>query len=105
MVFSSLQQLLDGCSDSVRFFLFLARWLRITEYNAPVEIDGANALEYRPTLDDVNATLAFLYTPVSLEGNRGKAQQTITAVVKAGTDRLCTGTDCSAHSNPLIHYI
>ncbi|CAM6096301.1 unnamed protein product [Calypogeia fissa] len=62
----------------------LAKWLRNDEENGPVEIDGANKIEYRPTLDDVNATLTLVYTPVTQEGMKGKPQQTTTVAVKAG---------------------
>jgi hypothetical protein len=67
----------DACS---------ARWLRVVDDNAPVEIAGAYELEYRPTLDDVHATLTFLYTPVTQEGVKGQAHETVTAPVTAGTD-------------------
>lgn len=62
----------------------VASWLRRT-WNGNAEIDGAEGMEYQLTIDDIDSSLAFMYTPVTEEGVKGEPQCTMTDFVKAGT--------------------
>ncbi|KAL2643139.1 hypothetical protein R1flu_010726 [Riccia fluitans] len=60
----------------------IVRWLRCVDDNSPVEIEGANQLEYQATIDDVNASLVFVFTPVSEEGNKGESRKFVTQTIQ-----------------------
>ena len=47
-------------------------------------------MEYQLTVNDINSSLVFMYTPVTDEGVKGEPQCTMTDFVKAGTV-LCPG--------------
>lgn len=47
-------------------------------------IDGAEGMEYQLTIDDIDSSLVFMYTPVTGEGVKGEPQCTMTDFVKAG---------------------
>ena len=48
-------------------------------------IDGAEGMAYQLTVNDINSSLVFMYTPVTDEGVKGEPQCTMTDFVKAGT--------------------
>nr|CAB3455681.1 unnamed protein product [Digitaria exilis] len=61
----------------------VASWLR-RRWNGNAEvIDGAEGMEYQLTVNDINSSLVFMYTPVTDEGVKGKPQCTMTDFVKA----------------------
>lgn len=62
----------------------VASWLRRT-WNGNAVIDGAEGMEYQLTIDDIDSSLVFMYTPVTEEGVKGDPQCTMTDFVKAGT--------------------
>lgn len=64
-------------------FIFFS-WLRRRWNSSPVVIAGAEEEEYRLTLDDVDSSLVFMYTPVTEEGAKGEPQYKYTDFVKAG---------------------
>lgn len=41
-------------------------------------------MEYQLTVNDINSSLVFMYTPVTDEGVKGEPQCTMTDFVKAG---------------------
>jgi hypothetical protein len=45
-------------------------------------------MEYQLTVNDINSSLVFMYTPVTDEGVKGEPQCTMTDFVKAGIE-LC----------------
>lgn len=47
-------------------------------------ITGAEEDEYRLTIDDIDSSLVFMYTPVTEEGAKGEPQYKYTDFVKAG---------------------
>lgn len=47
-------------------------------------IAGAEDEEYQLTLDDIDSSLVFMYTPVTEEGAKGEPQYKYTDFVKAG---------------------
>jgi hypothetical protein len=47
-------------------------------------------MEYQLTVNDINSSLVFMYTPVTDEGVKGEPQCTMTDFVKAGIV-LCPG--------------
>lgn len=47
-------------------------------------IVGAEDEEYKLTIDDVDSSLVFMYTPVTEEGAKGEPQYKYTDFVKAG---------------------
>ena len=59
-------------------------WLRRRWNNSPVVIIGTEEEEYRLTLDDVDSSLVFMYTPVTEEGAKGEPQYAMTDYVRAG---------------------
>lgn len=61
----------------------VASWLRRRRNSSPVVIVGAEEEEYRLTLDDVDSSLVFMYTPVTEEGTKGEPQYAMTDFVKA----------------------
>ncbi|KAG9439115.1 hypothetical protein H6P81_019280 [Aristolochia fimbriata] len=61
----------------------VASWLRRRWNSSPVVIGGAEEEEYRLTLDDVDSSLVFMYTPVTEEGAKGEPQYAMTDFVKA----------------------
>lgn len=63
----------------------VASWLRRRWNGNAVVIDGAERMEYQLTVNDINSSLVFMYTPVTDEGVKGEPQCTMTDFVKAAT--------------------
>ncbi|RLN34629.1 hypothetical protein C2845_PM03G19820 [Panicum miliaceum] len=63
----------------------VASWLRRRWNDNAVVIDGAEGMEYQLTVNDINSSLVFMYTPVTDEGVKGEPQCTMTDFVKAAT--------------------
>ncbi|KAL4200686.1 hypothetical protein AMTRI_Chr02g212440 [Amborella trichopoda] len=63
----------------------VASWLRRRWNSSPVVIVGAEDEEYRLTVDDIDSSLVFMYTPVTEEGVKGEPQYAMTDFVKAAT--------------------
>ncbi|KAK9696993.1 hypothetical protein RND81_08G008800 [Saponaria officinalis] len=61
----------------------VASWLRRKWNSTPVVIAGAEGEEYRLTIDDVDSSLVFMYTPMTKEGTKGEPQYSITEFIKA----------------------
>ncbi|XP_064982963.1 187-kDa microtubule-associated protein AIR9-like [Musa acuminata AAA Group] len=61
----------------------VASWLRRRWNGSPVVIVGAEAEEYTLTLDDIDSSLVFMYTPVTEEGVKGEPQYAMTDFIKA----------------------
>ncbi|XWS67442.1 hypothetical protein CRYUN_Cryun04dG0006800 [Craigia yunnanensis] len=61
----------------------VASWLRGRWNSSPVVIAGVEDEEYRLTLDDIDSSLVFMYTPVTEEGAKGEPQYKHTDFVKA----------------------
>ncbi|XP_047148992.1 187-kDa microtubule-associated protein AIR9 isoform X1 [Vigna umbellata] len=61
----------------------VASWLRRKWNSSPVVIVGAEEEEYKLTIDDVDSSLVFMYTPVTEEGAKGEPQYKYTDFVKA----------------------
>ncbi|KAI4370946.1 hypothetical protein MLD38_019233 [Melastoma candidum] len=58
-------------------------WLRRKWNGSPEVIPGAEDEEYRLTLDDIDTSLVFMYTPVTEEGTKGEPQYKYTDFIKA----------------------
>lgn len=69
---------LCNCADST------FSWLRRRWNSSPVVIAGAEEEEYQLTIDDVDSSLVFMYTPVTEEGAKGEPQYKYTDFIKAG---------------------
>ncbi|XP_044495976.1 187-kDa microtubule-associated protein AIR9 isoform X2 [Mangifera indica] len=67
----------------------VSSWLRRRWNSSPVVIAGAEEEEYRLTLDDVDSSLVFMYTPVTEEGAKGEPQYKYTDFVKAAPPSVC----------------
>ncbi|KAH9747829.1 187-kDa microtubule-associated protein AIR9 [Citrus sinensis] len=52
---------------------------------SPVVIAGAEDEEYRLTVDDIDSSLVFMYTPVTEEGAKGEPQYKYTDFIKAAS--------------------
>ncbi|KAM6551906.1 hypothetical protein CsatB_001714 [Cannabis sativa] len=61
----------------------VASWLRRKWNGSPIVIAGAEDEEYLLTVDDVDSSLVFMYTPVTEEGAKGEPQYKYTDFVKA----------------------
>ncbi|CAL0320193.1 unnamed protein product [Lupinus luteus] len=61
----------------------VASWLRRKWNSSPVAIVGAEDEEYQLTIDDIDSSLVFMYTPVTEEGAKGEPQYKYTDFVKA----------------------
>ncbi|GLT68497.1 hypothetical protein SLA2020_407210, partial [Shorea laevis] len=61
----------------------VASWLRRKWNGSPVVITGAEDEEYRLTIDDIDSSVVFMYTPVTEEGAKGEPQYKYTDFVKA----------------------
>ncbi|XP_048228630.1 187-kDa microtubule-associated protein AIR9 [Ricinus communis] len=61
----------------------VSSWLRRKWNSSPVVIVGAEDEEYQLTLDDIDSSLVFMYTPVTEEGAKGEPQYKYTDFVKA----------------------
>ncbi|KAJ1437037.1 Leucine-rich repeat [Sesbania bispinosa] len=61
----------------------VASWLRRKWNSSPVVIVGAEDEEYQLTIDDVDSSLVFMYTPVTEEGAKGEPQYKYTDFVRA----------------------
>uniref|UniRef100_A0A803N0W9 Uncharacterized protein n=1 Tax=Chenopodium quinoa TaxID=63459 RepID=A0A803N0W9_CHEQI len=58
-------------------------WLRRKWNSSPAVIHGAEEAKYQLTIDDVDSSLVFMYTPVTAEGTKGEPQYAITDYVKS----------------------
>ncbi|KAL9224400.1 hypothetical protein vseg_000436 [Gypsophila vaccaria] len=67
----------------------VASWLRRKWNSTPVVIAGAEDEEYRLTIDDVDSSIVFMYTPVTKEGTKGEPQYSITEFIKAAPPSVC----------------
>lgn len=63
----------------------VASWLRRRWNSSPVVIAGAEEEEYQLTIDDVDSSLVFMYTPVTEEGAKGEPQYKYTDFIKAAS--------------------
>ncbi|KAE8647759.1 187-kDa microtubule-associated protein AIR9 [Cucumis sativus] len=61
----------------------VASWLRRKWNSPPVVIVGAEDEEYCLTVDDIDSSLVFMYTPVTEEGAKGEPQYKYTDFIKA----------------------
>ncbi|CAN1227767.1 187-kDa microtubule-associated protein AIR9 [Linum grandiflorum] len=61
----------------------VSSWLRKKWNSSPAVIAGAEDEEYQLTLEDVDSSLVFMYTPVTEEGAKGEPQYKYTDFVKA----------------------
>ncbi|CAJ2661630.1 unnamed protein product [Trifolium pratense] len=61
----------------------VSSWLRRKWNSSPLVIVGAEDDEYQPTIDDVDSSLVFMYTPVTEEGAKGEPQYKYTDFVRA----------------------
>lgn len=61
----------------------VSSWLRRRWNSSPVVIVGAEDEQYRLTIDDIDSSLVFMYTPVTEEGAKGEPQYKYTEFVKA----------------------
>ncbi|XP_038987888.1 187-kDa microtubule-associated protein AIR9 isoform X2 [Phoenix dactylifera] len=61
----------------------VASWLRRRWNSSPVVIVGAEDEEYRLTVDDIDSSLVYMYTPVTEEGVKGEPQYVMTDFIKA----------------------
>ncbi|KAI6706023.1 hypothetical protein NL676_008985, partial [Syzygium grande] len=61
----------------------VASWLRRKWNSSPTVIPGAEEEEYQLTLDDIDTSLVFMYTPVTEEGAKGEPQYKYTDFIKA----------------------
>ncbi|XWS40436.1 hypothetical protein CRYUN_Cryun18bG0140100 [Craigia yunnanensis] len=61
----------------------VASWLRRRWNSSPVVIAGAEDEEYLLTIDDIDSSLVFMYTPVTEEGAKGEPQYKYTDFVRA----------------------
>ncbi|XVF00530.1 hypothetical protein REPUB_Repub04eG0008800 [Reevesia pubescens] len=61
----------------------VASWLKRRWNSSPVVIAGTEDEEYRLTIDDIDSSLVFMYTPVTEEGAKGEPQYKYTDFVKA----------------------
>ena len=66
------------------FVVHIFSWLRRRWNSSPVVIAGAEDEEYRLTIDDIDSSLVFMYTPVTEEGAKGEPQYKYTDFVRAG---------------------
>ncbi|XWS55352.1 hypothetical protein CRYUN_Cryun10bG0167200 [Craigia yunnanensis] len=60
----------------------VASWLRRRWNSSPVVISGAEDEEYRLTIDDIDSSLVFMYTPVTEEGAKGEPQYKYTDFIR-----------------------
>ncbi|XP_068657633.1 187-kDa microtubule-associated protein AIR9-like isoform X2 [Aristolochia californica] len=67
----------------------VASWLRRRWNSSPVVIVGAEEEEYSLTLDDVDSSLVFMYTPVTEEGAKGEPHYAMMDFVKAAPPSVC----------------
>lgn len=61
----------------------VSSWLRRRWNSSPVVIAGAEEENYGLTVDDIDSSLVFMYTPVTEEGTKGEPQYAMTDFVKA----------------------
>ncbi|EEF39234.1 protein phosphatases pp1 regulatory subunit, putative [Ricinus communis] len=66
----------------------VSSWLRRKWNSSPVVIVGAEDEEYQLTLDDIDSSLVFMYTPVTEEGAKGEPQYKYTDFVKAAPPKV-----------------
>ncbi|KAH9610756.1 hypothetical protein KSS87_003287, partial [Heliosperma pusillum] len=66
----------------------VASWLRRKWNSTPVVIAGAEEEQYQLFIDDVDSSLVFMYTPMTMEGMKGEPQYSITDFIKAGWPRF-----------------
>ena len=65
-------------------YLYILSWLRRKWNSPPVVIVGAEDEEYCLAVDDIDSSLVFMYTPVTVEGAKGEPQYKYTDFIKAG---------------------
>ena len=85
--FKAVILLLLKLKNNVAFLLMSISWLRRRWNGSPVAIVGAEDEEYQLTIEDIDSSLVFMYTPVTEEGVKGEAQYKHTDFVKAGMGR------------------
>lgn len=74
-------------NTNLSFPLFsVSSWLRRKWNSSPVVIAGAEEEEYWLTIDDIDSSLVFMYTPVTEEGAKGEPQYKYTDFIKAGLE-------------------
>lgn len=61
----------------------VSSWLRRADNSSPVAIMGAEEPEYKVTLDDVDFSLIFMFTPVTEQGVKGEPQYAATPIIEA----------------------
>ncbi|TQD70518.1 hypothetical protein C1H46_043948 [Malus baccata] len=61
----------------------VSSWLRRKWNSSPVVIAGAEDEEYKLTIDDIDSSLVFMYTPVTEEGAKGEPHYEYTDFVKS----------------------
>ncbi|KAF5752705.1 microtubule-associated protein [Tripterygium wilfordii] len=61
----------------------VSSWLRRRWNSSPTVIVGAEDEEYKLTIDDIDSSLVYMYTPVTEESARGEPQYKYTDFVKA----------------------
>ncbi|KAM1883329.1 hypothetical protein ACFX13_004704 [Malus domestica] len=61
----------------------VSSWLRRKWNSSPVVIAGAEDEEYKLTIDDIDSSLVFMYTPVTEEGAKGEPHYKYTDFVKS----------------------
>ncbi|XP_031377815.1 187-kDa microtubule-associated protein AIR9 isoform X1 [Punica granatum] len=61
----------------------VASWLRRRWNSSPVVIVGAEDEGYQLSMDDIDTSLVFMYTPVTEEGAKGEPQYKYTDFIKA----------------------
>ncbi|CAN1227773.1 187-kDa microtubule-associated protein AIR9 [Linum grandiflorum] len=66
----------------------VSSWLRKKWNSSPAVIAGAEDEEYQLTLEDVDSSLVFMYTPVTEEGAKGEPQYKYTDFVKAAPPKV-----------------
>lgn len=64
--------------------VYIFSWLRRRWNSTPTVIAGAEDEEYQLTIDDIDSSLVFMYTPVTEEGAKGEPQYKYTDFVRAG---------------------
>lgn len=61
----------------------VSSWLRRKWNSSPVVIAGAEDEEYKLTINDIDTSLVFMYTPVTEEGTKGEPHYKYTDFVKS----------------------
>lgn len=80
----NIMSLLYITYGGLRHVLYHFSWLRRRWNSSPVVIVGAEDEEYQLSMDDIDTSLVFMYTPVTEEGVKGEPQCKYTDFIKAG---------------------